>query len=116
MIDFGSEVMNKLIELLKTDNINALYLLKTSLNADIGKKLNEVLPLLKNLKFFGLSSSDHDNNYITDICTGIGKNNSLKVVYLQKLPLTDQKLTELGNLVKENKSLKIFKYFKYDDI
>ena len=116
ILDLGSEVMNKLIEVVKIDSILGLYLLKISLNSDFGKKLGNCLGDLKNLIFLGISSSDKDYSYLTDIFNGINKNNSLNVVYLQKYDFTDEKLNELKVLSTGCKSLKMLKYFKEDGI
>ena len=116
MIDLGPEVLNKILEIAKLDQLMGIYFLKISLNSDFGKKLGECLEDLKNLVFLGFASSDTNISYLTDIFQGINKNNSLNVVYLHKFTLPEDKMNALKGLASGCKSLKLFKYFKEEGI
>lgn len=116
LIDIGPEVLNKVIDIVKTDRLLGLYLIKISLNIDFGKKLGDSLENIKNLKFLGLGSSDANNLYLTEIFQGISKNNSLNVVFLNKYSLSEDMINALRLLASTNKSMKLFKYFKEDGI
>jgi hypothetical protein len=115
-MELGPEVNNKILEIVKQDNLLALYFVKVAFNPEFGKKLGSLIEDSQNLRFLGFASSENNPAYLTSVFQGINKNNSLNIVCLQKFEIPEAKMTELKGLVTGCKTLKLFKYFKEDGL
>jgi len=111
-LDLGNEVFEELIDLIKKDFIEFLYLYRLSFDRTFGDKLGNVIPSLNNLKFIGFFSDDKEYEYLDNIIMGISNNNSLVMTVIQKYLIPESKVKEYKYLVGKCKTLKLFKYFK----
>jgi|LauGreDrversion4_2_1035121.scaffolds.fasta_scaffold22739_5 hypothetical protein len=108
----GNEVFEELIDLIKKDFIEYLYLYRLSFDRTFGDKLGNIIPSLNNLKFLGFFSDDKEYEYLDNIFLGISNNNSLVMTVIQKYLIAESKIKEYRYLGGKCKTLKLLKYYK----